>query len=180
MGCVVSSDWGARFLRRHRDLFGGRGIRPSVGPGWQRLVEKSVSRIAEELRGRASGSLRIVEITEKLGGIRIDFAARNLPEAVLDAVHEAIDLAESRAECTCDVCGKAGGLRDLDGVFATRCEVHGEEHPIEPGGNRSRLLIKWTYRDGVRRVLSCRSYDRDLDAFIDASLPDEFSDAEED
>lgn len=172
---MPEAGWAQRLVDRHRSLLlrPGRSdlsAGPRVGEGWRPLVETLLDRIAEALRQRASGSLRIVEIAEKYGGIRIDFAARNLPEIVLNAVQEAIDLAEARAECTCDVCGAVGGLRDLDGWFATRCDAHADGRPLEPPARDAGLVFRWNHRDGSGTA-SCRRYDRATDAFVDVTLP---------
>jgi hypothetical protein len=146
---------------------------PCVGDGWRPIVERAIERIDTVLAG---GRVEIVQIKEKLGGLRIYFYSKGLPAGVLATVREAIDLAEARADCTCETCGAVGRLHDKGGWLATRCELHADGQPVEPQHGDANLHVKWTIQDGKMRVISCRQYDRERDAFFDAPLPKSLKD----
>lgn len=169
--------WQADLLRRHPDLFDPskqpeltRGY-PAVADGWRQLVEKAIERIAEAVADLPAGSVRITQIKEKLAGVRIyTTARRDLPAEAAAKIEEAIDLAEARSYCTCEICGAVGDMYDDDGWYATRCDRHakGERLPTDYGAD---VHIKYEIVGGKRRVISCRRYDRERDAFADAPLP---------
>ncbi|WFU42842.1 hypothetical protein QA640_10500 [Bradyrhizobium sp. CB82] len=80
-------------------------------------------------------------------------------------VEEAIDLAEARSACSCEVCGEPGRLYG-PGWLTTRCTAHAEGRRPE----EIRRLRERPHRETVRwrrRVVRCRRYDRENDVFID-------------
>lgn len=165
--------WQIELIKRYPLLFGSPGGYPTVGDGWQLIVEKAVARIDEavgELLKDAKAIVRVVQIKEKLGGLRIYVDWTALPPDVAAKIREAIDLAEARASCTCEVCGGAGRLHDRDGWYLTRCERHAEGEPVPEQGDPD-LYIQFVVKDGKMRVSRCRRYDRERDAFVDAPLP---------
>ena len=168
--------WQTDLLERYRNLFGSaedpetlRGY-PTVGDGWRAVVEKAVERIDAALAG-GPGRVEIVQIKEKLGGLRMYFHSRDLSAGSLAKVREAIDLAEARADCTCETCGAPGRLYDKGGWLSTRCELHAAGKLVLPRDPEPDVHIKWTIEDGRMRVISCRRYDRARDVFVDAPLP---------
>jgi hypothetical protein len=175
----MPEDWRSHLLRRHSDLFRrtvhGREVTsgyPTVGAGWKSIIETAIARMATAVANCPPGALSILQIKEKLGGLRIYVAGQSLPSDVLEKVREAIDLAEARADCTCEICGRIGRLYDKAGWLATRCELHGQGALVPEPRGRENLHIKWTVEDGEWRLLSCRRYDRERDAFFDVPLPD--------
>ena len=128
--------WQTALLKRHPRLFGAdepghaRGY-PSVGDGWQLLVEKAIERIHAATASVPPHSITIVQIKEKLGGLRIYADWRGLPDDVAAKVQEAIELAEARAECTCETCGASGRLHNDGGWLLTRCEQHASGEPVD-------------------------------------------------
>ena len=168
--------WQTELVKRYPLLFQSdepahaRGC-PTVGDGWHLVVEKAIERIDAAVAGLPRGSLQIVQIKEKFAGLRlyVEWAAL-LPE-VAAKVQEAIDLAEARSYCTCETCGAVGRLYDDDGWFTTRCDRHAEGAPVPATPGDDGLHIKFTVELGKMRVINCRRYDRERDAFVDAPLP---------
>ncbi|WP_141686936.1 hypothetical protein [Bradyrhizobium sp. LMTR 3] len=81
-------------------------------------------------------------------------------------VEEAIDLAEARSACTCEVCGEVGVLRG-GGWLTTRCYRYAEGRPpaeVRPGFENIGIV---RYGIGDQRRTTCRRYDRENDAFVD-------------
>lgn len=182
-----SVDWRARLIVRHPGLYrravGGReavtGF-PSVGDGWREIIETMSSRIAEAVAECQSGEMAITQIKEKFGGLRVCTESRGLPKEVVWKANDAIDLAEARAECTCETCGAAGMLHEHGGWLTTRCEKHGVGQVLPPKAGWENLVVKYSAQDGAMRVVSCRRYDREHDAFEDVPVPPDLETGEED
>jgi hypothetical protein len=94
-----------------------------------------------------------------------------LPPEAAAKVQEAIDLAEARSYCTCEICGAEGRLHDDGGWYTTRCDRHAAGEPIEPKPGEPDLHIQYSMVAGKMRVIRCRRYDRERDEFVDAPLP---------
>lgn len=174
----MTDRWQSDLMLRYPQLFHGMGY-PEVGDGWQDLIERAVARIATAVAGGPAGSIvRIVQIKEKYGTLRLYYEARKLPTKILAAVREAIDLAEARSACTCEECGAEGRLYDRGGWYLTRCANHaaGEPVPVRPGWEN--LLVRQTFEHGKLRVVICCRYDREHDKFVDAPLPVDFDETE--
>jgi hypothetical protein len=177
---MSENDWRENLVRRYPDLFvlrqgakadEARGY-PTVGDGWRELVEKAVERIAAALP--AGSNFRVVQIKEKLATLRIHFRASDLADDALARLRDAIDLAEARSACTCEVCGAEGRPYDNDGWYLTRCKAHAEGEPVPACAGYENLFIERTLVDGKLRVARCRRYDRAHDVFVDAPLPPDF------
>lgn len=171
--------WQIELIKRYPHLFRSEFAErasgyPAVGDGWQLIVEKAVERIdaaVGDLLRNGKAVIRIEQIKEKFGGLRLYADCTVLPLEIEARFQEAIDLAEARSYCTCEVCGARGRLHDDYGWFTTRCDRHAAGEPIEPKRGDPDLHIKYTLTDGKMRVIRCRSYDRERDAFVDAPLP---------
>jgi hypothetical protein len=181
--------WQSDLLNRHRRLFYAHGHEhasgyPSVEDGWQSIIEKAFRRIDEAVAGarrnNPAASVHVKQIKEKLGGLRIYIDSVGLPAETEAAVQEAIDLAEARASCTCEICGSPGVLHDRAGWYLTRCERHAEGEPVPARPGEDDLHIQFKMVNGKMRVSRCRRYDRKRDAFVDAPLPPGETWAEED
>jgi hypothetical protein len=104
-------------MRRYPQLFEGSGY-PTVGDGWRDLLERALARIAAAVaRGPAESGIKIVQIKEKYGTLRIYYDSHKLSKKASAVVDEAIELAEARAACTCDECGAEGRLYDSGGWY---------------------------------------------------------------
>jgi hypothetical protein len=170
----MADDWRDDLMRRYPQLFAGSGY-PTVGDGWQDLLERALKRIVTAVaRDGAKASVRIVQIKEKFGTLRLYFHSRQLSKKALAELDEAIKLAEARSACTCEECGAEGRLYDRNGWYLTRCPRHSDGEPvaIKPGWDN--LSVVRTATRGKVRVTSCRRYDRERDVFVAASLPPDF------
>lgn len=88
----------------------------SVGKGWASLV----NRVFDKLE-TIKGSIKIVQVKEKWGGLRIytDYSNKELDKVIYDAEKESLEI--------CEVCGKPGKLRGKTWYY-TSCDEH-----IKPG-----------------------------------------------
>jgi hypothetical protein len=147
------------------DHFGVAQAYPECGEGWWDVLDRACARI-RAARADAGTNFRLSQIKEKFGSLRIYWDGGLSPEAVAQ-VEEAIVLAEARSACTCEICGREGRLCDRGGWLATACPEHarGEPVPVRPGCENLHTVRQVV--DRRVRIVSCRRYDRDRDAFID-------------
>ncbi|WOH80581.1 hypothetical protein RX327_33230 [Bradyrhizobium sp. BEA-2-5] len=137
----VLQDWRLELIGAHPDLF-----RPSAGTGDG----------AEGLPECGPGWRDLIDRY---------WTGRRSPESSA-LVDEAIDLAEARSVCSCEICGEAGVLR-TGGWLTTRCDLHAEERApaeVRPGFENVHIL---RYGLGAQRQITGRRYDRETDAFVD-------------
>jgi hypothetical protein len=173
-GVVMSSsvqDWRLGLIEAHSDLFrspaggpGGAEGYPDCGLGWRDLIDRCCIRIRAAVAADG-GAFRFTQIKEKYGFARLYWTGRLSPQASA-RVEEAIDLAEARSACTCEVCGEPGELR-TGGWLTTRCDLHAEGRApaeVQPGFENIHIV---RYGRGAQRRIVCRRYDRDNDIFAD-------------
>lgn len=88
--------------------------------GWKELVAK----LDEEL-GVVDPDYELAQCKEKFGGLRyyVDFSEQCSDS---EKAYEIINRYEQLSETVCDVCGKQGENRSVNGWLATRCEEHTE------------------------------------------------------
>jgi hypothetical protein len=165
--------WQSALLARFPALFNqeinGRIIAqgyPSVDDGWRDLVETAIGRVANAVATAPVGSLHIRQIKEKFATIRIYWSGdRGLTDAMNAAVDEAIELAEARSACTCEICGAPGRQFKFGGWVKTVCGEHGRKgvpaHEI-PGPENIHVTIR--SMDG-KPVVRARRYVRATDSF---------------
>jgi hypothetical protein len=91
-----------------------RGI--ECGPGWTALIDSTVRELATERR-----DIRIVQIKEKMGGLRI-----YLEERTDETAKGILRRAEALSFSVCEVCGVPGRRLTSEGWARVRCETHGE------------------------------------------------------
>lgn len=111
----------------------------AVRLGWLPLLETCLSEMNEIVEANAGYHIKIAQIKEKFGGLRIyahffsegaepnEFGMPGLTEehkALSPKVMEIIHRAEDAADKTCDICGKEGHARSLQGWHAVRCDKH--------------------------------------------------------
>jgi hypothetical protein len=167
----MHKDWRDDLVQRYAEFFAPSGY-PMVDEGWRDLLERALRRVASAIGRQPAGAhLQIVQIKEKFGTIRIYYHAEKLSTRADQAVREAIDLAEARSACTCEICGDEGRLYNNSGWYSTRCGRHadGDAVALRPGWKNLRIVQ--TVDRGGLRVASCRRYDRDRDTLVDAPLP---------
>jgi hypothetical protein len=166
----MTLDWRRALVERYPHLFlrGSKGKQfapgyPTVGDGWRELVEKAIDRIEEAGNGR----IRINQIKEKYGSLRLYFdTLQGLTREQMAAVEDAVALAKARSECTCERCGAQGLLYGDGAWLLTACLQHarGQPIPVRPGFEH--LRIEHTVVGG-RQVVSYQRYDRETDSFSD-------------
>jgi hypothetical protein len=170
----MADDWRHDLMRQYPRLFEGYGC-PTVGDGWQDLLERALARIAAAVaHDGAKASVRISQIKEKFGTLRLYFDSRSLSKKALASVDEAVELAEARSACTCEECGAEGRLYDRGGWYLTRCPRHSAGEPVEIKPGWDNLRVAQTFERGKKRVVSCHRYDRARDIFVEAPLPPDF------
>jgi hypothetical protein len=178
----AADTWRDALVERHPDLFqvgtdGRTPGRPTVDDGSQDLVERAVARIAAAVSGAPAGCLRIMQIKEKFGTLRLyKRAGAGFTDAMGDAVQEAIDLAEARSACTYERCGEAGRLFRDAGLYLTACDVHGRGSPVFVRPGRENLRLRHFRTKASGSVVRLRRYIRETDSFVDidpSSVPPE-------
>jgi len=166
-------DWRDDLIARYPLLFGlspdYRSGRPETGDGWRDLLETAIARLADAVKATPDVSLRIDQIKEKFGTLRLYVSGTFVAdESARAAVELAIDLAEARSATTCETCGDEGRLYERRGGWlATACSVHADGDPVPLKRERAGVVIKWRYVDDRPQVISCRRYVRENDSFVD-------------
>jgi hypothetical protein len=160
-------DWREGLMRSYPNFFPrlSRGSAlPRCGSGWRDIIERCCVRIADAISARES--FRFERIVERQGTLRLYWGGR-LSAPSEASVRLAIDLAEARSECVCDVCGAPGCRHRNNETFVTRCADHarGDRMKAKPGFENMHLRQKVI--SGRARVVVCSFYDFARDAFID-------------
>lgn len=176
-GNQTNLTWQSQLVARHPDLFNQESNDrvttpgyPTTGDGWRDLVETAIGRIAIAVAAVPSGSLKIGQIKEKFGRLRLYLDKRNsLPEATCAAIDEAICLAEARSACTCETCGAEGRLYDKGGYMFTACDQHAQGKAVEVRPGRENVHIVRSLKDGKLSIVTCRRYVRETDTFVDVA-----------
>src|ERR1041385_2808835 len=168
----ATRDWRVDLVEAYPRLFqrpaGGSAAScyPEGGEGWRDLLERACGRIqaAVAADGRR---LTITQIKEKFGTLRFYWEG-DLSHDAEAKVEEAIDLAEARSACTCEVCGEEGWLHRFGAWLMTRCSTHAQGSPVKIKAGFHGVLVVQRVVGGRSRV-SCRRYDRTADAFVDVA-----------
>lgn len=176
-GNQLSRTWQAALVARYPDIFkresNGRVMAPgypSVGDGWRDLVETAIRRIAIAVAAAPTGSLKIGQIKEKFGTLRLYLDnCSGLPEATCAAIDEAICLSEARSACTCEQCGEPGQLYDKGGYVFTACGQHAQGKVVHVRHGHENVHLVRTLKDGNLSIVSCRRYVRETNSFVDVS-----------
>lgn len=164
-------DWRVDLVESHPDLFGApsgspqsaEGL-PECEEGWWPILETACIRI-RKAKKFGYGSFRFSQIRQKKGILRIYWTGRLSSRA--DAkVRTAIERAEARSGCTCEICGREGRLFRNGGLLMTRCDAHTNAFPVEIKPGLENMHIVQTVVEG-RLSCECRRYDRGTDVFID-------------
>ncbi|MDI2075805.1 hypothetical protein [Bradyrhizobium sp. Mp27] len=166
MSGVVLQDWKSELVSSVPAFFaGGPGRGPCAigcGGGWCWVVDRLCVRIAATLED--GEAFRFESIASCDGALRIRWSGR-LKAASEAAVRAAVDLAEARSMCVCEICGARGKLFRADGVLAARCPDHAEGVPAFSTAMENVHLIQVTIKGRLRVVVGAR-YDFETDAFV--------------
>lgn len=130
---AMSSDWGEDLIRSYPNIFGSAGSNPAhprVGDGWRSLVGLTIRRLSYAVAAHPKAVLRITSIEQKYGSLRIHYSGSGIPAAAVDAIENALTMAEAVSEHTCEMCGAPGRLFDDRGMLGARCRVHSSGRPV--------------------------------------------------
>lgn len=178
--CPAPDDWRAELVWAHHHIFLPPERHPELAEGlpeccvgWLSTLSGLCVRIEYALAATKRDEIKLVQIKEKYGTLRICWKGR-LSKATKARVEEAVDLACARSACTCEFCGEEGRLYRRGDWLTTACPDHakGELVPAKP--ELENLHIRRGTVNGKTKILSCRRYDRETDSFFDidpASLP---------
>ena len=95
---------------------------------------------AEEVTAGGGGALHLLQIKEKMGGLRIYYRLADTAQKSWIRIDEAYYLAEARSFHVCERCGRRGVLTYNGMLYATRCAEHAaelESEPVSPGPRMS-------------------------------------------
>lgn len=103
-------------MQKHHKILGpARYV--GVNEGWFPLID-SLCTDLQKLSDELGHQIVATQVKEKFGGLRFYTGPS------LDPQWNRITRAEEQAAVTCDVCGKEGWSRDINGWIATRCDEH--------------------------------------------------------
>lgn len=171
--CPAPNDWRAELVWAHHRIFQppeshpelAEGL-PDCGVGWLGILDSTCVRIQEAIEPDDGDTIKLVQIKEKHGTLRILWEGTVSAHAQTE-IERSIELACARSACTCEICGEEGRLYRRGDWLATACALHakGEPVPVKPGLENVYILRGLT--DDSVGILSCRSYDRETDSFVD-------------
>lgn len=103
-------------MQKHHKVLGpARYV--AVGEGWFPIIDQLCAAL-QNMSDYSDFQIEAVQVKEKFGGLRFYVNSYD------PMVENLISKAEAKASHTCDVCGKEGKMRDLNGYMATRCDEH--------------------------------------------------------
>jgi hypothetical protein len=165
-----TKDWRRALLMEHLELFqpaadprSAEGW-PCVGDGWRDPLERLCLRVRAAVE-QDGGTFKFSQVKEKYGTLRTYWSGKLSREAS-DLVEAAIELAEARSACTCEICGEAGRLYGGN-WFTTRCRVHAEGRPVVETDRELDDVHVVRRTSGGKIDITYKRYDRDSDVFID-------------
>jgi hypothetical protein len=171
--CPAPDDWRAELVWAYHRVFQppeahpelAEGL-PDCGIGWLGILDSACTRIQDAIVPELGDSIKLVEIKEKHGTLRISWEGKASAYAQAE-IEKAIELASARSLCTCEICGDEGRLYRRGDRIAAACSLHskGEPVPVKPGLENV-YILRGAIDDNVG-ILSCRFYDRQTDSFID-------------
>jgi hypothetical protein len=92
--------------------------------------------------------MRIVEIETKFGNLHLCWHGAGLSDQITAVITDAVALAEARAACTCEACGKPGRLFKLNSWFLTACDEHGKGEPAAERRDLESVHVVYRIADG--------------------------------
>lgn len=133
---MTGSEAEALLRRRYPEWF--RGAYLTIEDGWAEIVVKLFEDIRSALPAQAD--FGVIQIKEKMGGLRVYWNSDMAPATGVrterrlngqhvrissdrpGAIQTLVQAAEERAAVTCQRCGRAGVMRNIDGYFAVLCD----------------------------------------------------------
>ena len=137
--------------------FGNLRFGIECGDDWADILHAFLA-TAEEATARGDGTLHLLQIKEKMGGLRIYYRTSDTPQRDWIGIDEAYYLAEARSFHVCEHCERRGLLTYNGFLYATRCAEHAAELEAEPvfPGPCMKIVIAG----------AVEPYDPDADPFI--------------
>jgi hypothetical protein len=171
----MAIDWRRDLMLWHPRLFSVLADEPHLSfgyplceVGWRDVLVRLCRRIEVALRD--GETFEFIRIKQKMGILNIDWDSEASEETEV-GIGRAVDLAVARSACTCELCGREGGLYENAGALQTRCAGHAAGDPVPsgygPGFDNVRRLRRWR---GQADVYYAR-YDRDTDALTEIPPP---------
>ncbi len=117
--------------------FGNLRFGIECGYGWADIIDTFLA-TAEVVTAAAGGALQLLQIKEKMGGLRIYYRLADSPQRNWIGIDKAYYLAEARSFHICERCGSRGLLTYNGMLYATLCAEHAaelESKPIFPGAS---------------------------------------------
>lgn len=103
-------------MQKHHKILGKAGYL-GVNDGWLPIIDQLCNTL-QNMSDSDGLQIEAVQVKEKFGGLRF-YVSQYDPN-----VEGLISKAEAKASKTCDVCGKDGKSRNINGWIATRCDEH--------------------------------------------------------
>lgn len=166
-----SETWREELMGRYPGLFddetGSRPGYPMVEDGWRGLVETAIGRLADILRDRPGTSLRVDQLKQKYGTLRLySHGTYASDPETRSRVELVVDLAEARSATTCEKCGREGRLHDQRGWLSTACPEHAIGEVVRRRAGLEDVHVVRALRNGEFLIVSCRRYVRATDSFV--------------
>src|SRR3546814_1306800 len=92
-----------------------------VGDGWCQLIETLCARLDAILTQAPGATMTVMQVKEKFGGLRFYYRLFKADDATIDAIREAVALAEAASTRTCERCGRPGAGQNAHGWLSTLC-----------------------------------------------------------
>ncbi|WP_426131799.1 hypothetical protein [Pararhizobium sp. PWRC1-1] len=137
--------------------FGNLRFGIECGEGWADIIRAFLV-TAEQVTAAEGGTLHLLQIKEKMGGLRIYYRLADTPQRDWIGIDEAYYLAEARSFHVCEHCGRRGVLTYNGILYATRCTEHAaelESEPVSPGPSMNIIVANTVV-----------PYDPDEDPFV--------------
>ncbi len=74
----------------------------------------------------AGGSFMLLQVKEKMGGLRINYATADIAPDACRAIADAHRLASVRSFHVCEICGRRGRLNNFRGLWKVVCDEHAD------------------------------------------------------
>jgi len=110
--------------------FGDLRFGIECGDGWNDIIHAFLT-TAEQVTAARGGIVLLLQIKEKMGGLRIYYRMADAPQGGWMEIDEAYYLAEARSFHVCEHCGRRGLLTYNGILYATRCAEHAAELEAE-------------------------------------------------
>ena len=111
------------FSENFLDDFENYGEKLEIAGGWYAIVDRFILDLHTYLLKHELSGCKVVQIKQKMGGLRIYMFYDNVAQQHIDMIEAMIAKARLEAAKTCEFCGTTDGvsLRSDDGYLTTSC-----------------------------------------------------------